>query len=113
MKIFQIGKRVLLFLTVNILVMLTLSIVFSVILHFVHVPARYRGLDLSTLMIFCFVWGMGGAFISLALSRFFAKLFHGVQVIDPKTTDPNLRELVEIVYDLAQRARLPERPEVG
>lgn len=113
MKFFQFGKRVLLFLAVNMLVMLTLTIVASIVLHFLHIPMRRGGLNYSTLMVFCFVWGMGGAFISLALSRVMAKWFMGVQVLDPNTPDPNLRDLVQTVHALAQRARLPEMPEVG
>src|SRR5262249_50081401 len=113
MKFFQFGKRVLLFLTVNLLVMVTLSILIPIILHLFHLPTSYRGYDFRSLMVFCFVWGMGGSFISLALSRVMAKWFMGVQVIDPRTSDPNLRDLVQTVYGLSQRAGLPEMPEVG
>jgi heat shock protein HtpX len=56
---------------------------------------------------------MAGAFISLALSRLMAKWFMGVQVIDPRTADPDLHELVQTVHSLAQRAGLPAMPEVG
>ena len=113
MKFFEVSKRVLLFVAVNLLVMLTLSIVANIILHFVQLPPRFRNYDYTTLLVFCFFWGMGGAFISLSLSRIMAKLFMGVQVIDPKTNDPHLRQLVDTVYGLAQRARLPKMPEVG
>ena len=113
MKFFEVSKRILLFLAVNMLVMLTLSVVVSIVLHFVHLPPRYRGMNYQTLMIFCFVWGMGGAFISLAISRFMAKMFMGVRVVDPRTSDPDLRRLVDTVHALAQRARLPAMPEVG
>lgn len=109
MKFLQVSKRIGLFLAVNFLVVLTISL----ILWLFHVPTRIGRYDFSGLMILCLVWGMGGAFISLALSRVFAKMFHGVQVIDPRTDDPNLRELVNIVHGLAQRAGLPEMPEVG
>ena len=50
---------------------------------------------LAGLAVFCLVWGFGGAFISLALSRVMAKWMMGVKVIPPNTTDPTLRELVE------------------
>src|SRR5207253_777774 len=36
-----------------------------------------------------------------------------VQVIDPTTTQPELRKLVETVHELARRAQLPAMPEVG
>jgi heat shock protein HtpX len=34
-------------------------------------------------------------------------------VIDPATQDPNARRLLEMVYNLAQQAKLPKMPEVG
>ena len=109
MKFTQISKRVFLFLAVNALVLLTISVVVGLLgLRFNMGSGRY-----GALMIFCLVWGMGGAFISLALSRLMAKWFMGVQVIDPRTSDPDLQELVQMVHGLAQRARLPAMPEVG
>ena len=58
-------KRIGLFLTVNILIMVTISL----ILNFLGVKPYLNkyGLDYQSLAIFCLVWGMGGAFISLAL----------------------------------------------
>ena len=109
MKFAQISKRVFLFLAVNLLVVLTISLVLTLL-----GVRSYAGSDrFGALMIFCLVWGMGGAFISLALSRLMAKWFMGVQVIDPRTSDPGLQELVQVVHGLAQRARLPAMPEVG
>src|SRR5437667_2628164 len=109
MKFAQISKRIFLFLAVNTLVVLTISMVLSVL------GVRYRlGAGLYVpLLVFCLVWGMAGAFISLALSRLMAKWFMGVEVIDPRTSDPGLQELVQMVHGLAQRARLPAMPEVG
>jgi heat shock protein HtpX len=109
MKLWQISKRILLFLAVNVLVITTISIILAIF----HVPGRIGSSNYSGLLIFCFIWGMGGAFISLAMSRLMAKWFMGVRVIDPNTTDSNERELLNIVYGLAQTARLPERPRVG
>jgi heat shock protein HtpX len=56
---------------------------------------------------------MGGALISLALSRVMAKWMMGVQVIPPDTRDSELRELVQTVYGLARSAKLTTMPEVG
>jgi len=109
MKFAQISKRVLLFLAVNALVVLTLSVVLSLLgVHSYLGNGRF-----DTLIVFCLVWGVGGAFISLALSRLMAKWFMGVRVVDPRTSDPNLQELVQMVHRLAQRAGLPAMPEVG
>lgn len=109
MKFAQISKRIFLFLAVNTLVVLTISIVLSLLgVRSYMGSGRY-----GALMVFCLGWGMAGAFISLALSRLMARWFMGVEIIDPRTSDPDLQELVQIVHGLAQRARLPAMPQVG
>ncbi|MEN9574504.1 MAG: hypothetical protein RL514_2359 [Verrucomicrobiota bacterium] len=116
MKTFlQMGKRFCLFIAVNLLVMVTLYIVLSVVLHFFPqlVGRRGTGNWLAYLAVFSLIFGMGGAFISLAISRMMAKWMMGVQVIDPNTNDPEARELVRMVHGYAQRAGLPKMPEVG
>lgn len=105
------AKRIGVFLGVNLLIILTLSITLNLLGVGHYFTAR--GIDFRSLLIFCLVWGMGGAFISLALSRIMAKWMMGVQVIDPNTTDSGQRELVVLVHRLAQAANLPEMPEVG
>lgn len=106
-----VAKRIFLFLAINILVVVTLSIVLNIF----HVQPFLKGygLDIKSLLIFCFIWGMGGAFISLALSRQMAKWMMGVHVINPDTADPDLRRLVATVHQLARDAHLPDMPEVG
>jgi len=104
------GKRVFLFLGVNILVMITLITIVSVLgLHSYITP---YGIDYGQLAGFCLVWGMGGAFISLGISRIMAKMFMGVKVIPADTTDPTLRGLLQTVDNLRRGANLP-MPEVG
>jgi heat shock protein HtpX len=63
-------------------------------------------------MVFCLVWGMGGAFISLLLSKFIAKMAMGVQVIDGRTGKEDLDWLYRTIEQLAMRAQIP-MPEVG
>ena len=111
----QMGKRFFLFLAVNLLVMITLGIVLSVVLHFFPQIGGRRGTSgwLGYLAVFSLVFGFGGAFISLAISRMMAKWMMGVQVIDPNTSDPEARELVRMVHGFAKRAGLPAMPEVG
>jgi heat shock protein HtpX len=107
-----IAKRIFLFLVLNILVVLTISTILNVLGVRPYLTAN--GLDLESLAAFCLVWGMGGAFISLQLSRWMAKRAMGVQVIDPaQVRDPKLQELVETVHQLARSAGLPAMPEVG
>lgn len=105
------AKRIFLFLLINFLVVLTISIILS----FFHVQPylTHYGINYRELLIFSLVWGMGGAFISLALSRVMAKMLLGVKVIDPQTQDPKLKELLHLVYELARKAHLPKMPEVG
>ena len=69
------GKRIFLFLLTNLAVILTLSVVVS-LLGLGGVGTD--GYDLGSLAMFCLVWGMGGAFISLQMSRWMAKRATGV-----------------------------------
>jgi heat shock protein HtpX len=103
-------KRVLLFLATNLLVVITLSVLLNVLGIRPYLSAN--GIDYSQLLAFCLVWGMGGAFISLALSRIIAKRAMGVQVIEPGTRDPAAMELLNTVDRLRQAAAIP-MPEVG
>jgi heat shock protein HtpX len=104
-------KRIGLFLLTNILVMLTISIIINLLGIRPYITAY--GIDYTQLMAFCAVWGMGGAFISLLMSKFMAKMFHGVQIVDANASDPAVRQLVQTVHRLAQSASLPKPPEVG
>ena len=103
-------KRIALFALTNILVIVTISIVLRALGIQPYLSAR--GINYGSLLAFCLVWGMGGAFISLGLSRVMAKWSMGVRVIDPR--DPGeFRDLVTMVHALAQKAGLPAMPEVG
>jgi heat shock protein HtpX len=99
-------KRILLFIMTNVLVMVTVSVIINV-LGIGHYLTPY-GINWVSLAAFCGIWGMTGAFISLALSRFIAKKAMGVQIIDSNPNHP----LVVMVDLLSQRAGLP-MPEVG
>jgi heat shock protein HtpX len=104
-------KRIFLFLATNLAIMVTLSIVLSLLgIGGYRLPGGR--LDYSALMVFCLVWGMGGAFISLAISRFVAKQAMGVQLVDGRTGHAELDWLYGTVRQLADRASLP-MPEVG
>ncbi|MCL4808747.1 MAG: protease HtpX [Thermoanaerobaculia bacterium] len=107
----SIAKRVFLALAVNVLVVATISIVLSVLGVRPYLTAY--GLDLPSLAVFCLVWGFGGAFISLGLSRVMAKWMMGVKLVAPSTADPAAQELVSTVHRLAQAAGLRTMPQVG
>ena len=103
-------KRILLFVATNLAVMITLSIVLSLLGVGGYITPG--GLDYSALMVFCLVWGMGGAFISLQMSRFMAKMAMGVQLVNGRSGQPELDWLYRAVEQLAQKAGL-QTPEVG
>ena len=105
------AKRILLFLLLNFLVMTT--IFFVVRIFNIQPYLSQYGISYLQLLIFCLLWGMGGALISLALSRKMAKWSMGVELIDEKTNKPQLLDVLHMVEKLAQKARLPEVPEVG
>jgi heat shock protein HtpX len=103
-------KRFALFFATNILVIFTISILLSV---FQVTPyLTQSGIDYQALFVFCLIYGMTGAFISLQMSRFMAKMFHGVKVIDPDRPG-EYAWLVQMVQRLSQSAGLPRCPEVG
>lgn len=104
-------KRIGLFLVVNILVVTTISLVLNVLGVKPYLTAQ--GLNFGSLIAFCLVWGMGGAFISLGLSRIMAKWMMGVKIIPVDTRDPQLRDLLQTVHSLARAAQLNTMPEVG
>lgn len=102
-------RRVTLFLLVNILIITLLSILVRLLgLE----PYLYNlGLEnLMSLAIFCLVWGMGGSFISLFLSKFFAKMFMGVKIVPAHGP---YSHLVQSVHRMAKSAGLEVMPEVG
>lgn len=104
-------KRITLFLLINFLVMISISIILNVLGIRPYLTAY--GMDYSSLMAFCLVYGMVGSLFSLAISRMMAKWMMGVQVIDPATSDPDLQQLLQMVHHLARSANLPALPEVG
>lgn len=104
-------RRMAFFIGLNIVVVLTLSLVTSLLGIRPYLTAA--GMNYGALVGFCLVWGMGGAFISLLLSKLMAKWAMGVQIIEPNTADPDARRLVETVHRLARTAGLSKMPEVG
>jgi heat shock protein HtpX len=104
------GKRIVLFLITNILIFITISIVLSVLGVGNYLTAN--GIDYASMAVFCLVWGFGGAFISLALSRVMAKWMLGVQVINPMQAG-EAQWVYNMVEQISKAAGLPRTPEVG
>jgi heat shock protein HtpX len=75
-------KRVILFIITNLAIVLILSIVLSLLGVDRILDEQGVGLDLANLLVFAAVFGFGGAFISLALSKWTAKRLTGARVIE-------------------------------
>lgn len=75
-------KRVVLFLATNIAIIVVLGITLRLLGVERILDEQGVGLDYTNLLIFAAVFGMGGAFMSLALSKWTAKRFTGAQVIE-------------------------------
>jgi heat shock protein HtpX len=105
------AKRIVLFLAVNFLVVAAIS--FFLYIFNIQPYLNQNGLNIGSLAIFCLLWGMIGAFISLALSKVMAKWTMGLNMIDPNTRDPESLQVLQMVYDLSRKAGLPAMPEVG
>lgn len=103
--------RILIFLVVNAIIVITMSVILSVL--GVRPYLTQYGLDIQSLAIFCAIWGMGGSFISLLMSRAIAKWTNGIQLISTDTRDPTLREILTMTHNLASKAGLKTMPEVG
>jgi heat shock protein HtpX len=103
--------RVLLFLATNIAILVVLGIVLSILGIGRILDEQGVGLDLYNLLIFAAVFGFGGAFISLAMSKWMAKRMTGAKVIDaPRNQTESW--LVDIVRRQAQAAGIG-MPEVA
>lgn len=104
-------KRVMLFIVTNLAVILILSIVLRVLGVDRILDEQGVGLNLGNLVAFAAVFGMGGAVVSLALSKWTAKRLTGAQVI---ATPRNETEqwLVGTVKRQAERAGIG-MPEVA
>jgi heat shock protein HtpX len=78
-------KRVLLFLATNFAIVIVLSISANLLEGFL--AARGIHIPQMQLMIWAFVFGMGGSFISLLISKWMAIRVTGAHVIDPPQSD--------------------------
>ncbi len=103
-------KRVFLFLATNLLVVLTVSLILNILLPALGINV---GGGVYGLAIFCGVFGMVGAFISLSISRWAAKKAYRIQLINSSTRDFQAREIYEMVASLSRQAGLKTVPEVG
>lgn len=101
--------RIVLFLLTNLAVILVASVTLSLL--GVDGYLTGSGLNLTSLLIFCAVFGFVGSFISLFMSKTMAKMSTGTKIIDtPRTAEE--KWLVDTVAELADKAGIG-MPEVG
>jgi heat shock protein HtpX len=104
-------KRIMLFLMTNLAILVVLSI--SMRLLGVESILDQQGVDLNlnSLLIFAAVFGMGGSFLSLAMSKWTAKRFTGARVIERPANEAE-QWLVATVQRQARQAGIG-MPEVA
>jgi heat shock protein HtpX len=103
-------KRIFLFLATNLAVVLLLSVVASLL--GVDRFLTENGLNLGTLLVFSALFGFGGAFISLLISKQVALWSTGAKVISGSPEGTHERWLVDTVHRLADKANIG-RPDVA
>lgn len=101
-------KRITFFGLVNIGIILMLSLILNLL--GIQPYLEQGGINYQSLFIFCLLWGTGGAFISLWISKWMAKKFYGVGLIDK---NHQYGWVVDMVHQYARRAKIEKMPEVG
>ncbi|MCG8436045.1 MAG: protease HtpX [Gammaproteobacteria bacterium] len=104
-------KRVLLFLATNLAIIVVLSITLSLLGFSGYLDAQGVNLNLEAVLLFAAVFGMGGSFISLALSKWMAKRATGAKVIENPSNEAEAW-LLSTVQRQAQQAGIG-MPEVA
>ncbi len=104
-------KRIALFIATNVAVILVLSIVLRLLGVDSYLEQSGSGLNYEALLIFSAIFGFGGAFISLAISKWMAKRATGAQVISQPRNEVE-SWLLNVVQRQAQQAGI-DMPEVA
>ncbi|MCF6433963.1 protease HtpX [Pseudoalteromonas sp. MMG022] len=100
-------KRVVLFLLTNLAVMLVLGVVLSVLMSVLGISSR----SYSGIMLIALVFGFGGSFISLFMSKWIAKKSTGAMVIEQARNETE-HWLLQTVARQAKQANI-KMPEVA
>jgi heat shock protein HtpX len=104
-------KRIVLFLATNVAVLAVIYVVLNVLGVESMFAQNGTQLDLGSLLVFSAVVGFSGALISLAMSKWIAKMSTGARVIDTPRSAAE-RWLVDTVHRQADAANI-RRPEVA
>ncbi|MGO4999145.1 protease HtpX [Oceanisphaera sp. W20_SRM_FM3] len=100
-------KRILLFIATNLAVVLVLGVVLNIVFSMLGIDRS----SIGGLLVFCAVFGFGGAFISLLISKWMAKRAYNVQIIEQPRNEME-HWLFSTVTRQAQQAGIG-MPEVG
>ena len=100
-------KRILLFLATNLAIIMVLGVVLSIVMPMLGLDDQ----SLVGLLVMCAIFGMGGSFISLAMSKWIAKRSVGAHVIE-QPGNPQETWLVNTVKRQAELAGIG-MPEVA
>lgn len=100
-------KRILLFIATNLAVVLVLGVVLNIVFSMLGINRN----SIGGLLVFCAVFGFGGAFISLLISKWMAKRAYNVQVIEQPRNEVE-HWLLTTVTRQAKQAGIG-MPEVG
>lgn len=96
---------------VNVGIILTLSLIFQ--LTGLNRYMFAYGVNYTGLAVFCLFWGMGGAIISLLLSKTIVKFVMGVKVVRPGEGDVTVQNLHKILAKVSANAGIKKTPEFG
>ena len=102
-------KRMFLFVATNLAIIVVLSITMRIL--GIEPYLNQQGLNLNSLLVFAAIFGFGGAFISLLISKWSARRMTGARVID-SPRNATERWLVETVRRQAEAASIG-MPEVA
>ena len=104
-------QRVLLFLATNFAILIVLSIAMQVLGIDDMLAASNAGFNTEGILAFSALFGFGGAFLSLAISKFMAKRAMGVRIIEQPSNDTE-RWIKSTVERFANQSNIG-MPEVG
>lgn len=105
-------KRIALFLATNLAVLLVFSVVWMILSTFFGLSTFAGGkVNYTGMLVFCAIFGFGGAFVSLLMSKWMAKRSTGMRVIDQPRNEIE-QWLYATVKRQAEKAGIG-MPEVG
>jgi heat shock protein HtpX len=103
-------KRFLLVFGVNIGIIVMLSLLVNLLSSYFGISLT--GSSYNSLMVFALIFGFGGAYINLLISRRMAKRMYKIELIDATVSDPRLRAVYQTVQQIADNNQI-RMPEVG